>query len=400
MCPRTPPKHQEEKNGGRVEKSLACCSHLITSFGSGPGVVRIVHTLDEAWIDLEFGLGLVLSGNVHQGDEPVVGVSVFAAGTDVERSGWANTDSEGAFRVEGLESGTYRVEVRNWSTGLAHDETFEVTSSREVKIRIPTSRVSGEVIDSATRDPIAGVTVIMEPASEPERRGVFPSHGGTTDMEGKFNIDNLGEGIWRLAVSKSGYAATTQDVQVQRTRDLDGVKIMMDPTEGLTLEVKLPSGRAPDDVNLAVLDPAGGTLLSGRYSTGENGSVRLTSVPPGTWDVLASAGGSATSSFTATAPGSANRVDLPPATALDVVVPDLVGTGAVATVKLTGADGRPYRTVAWFGSTNSEWRMTDGRVEFRTLPPGSWTVQVSAADSRWEGTATTSTGAPATLSLE
>ncbi|MDX1388888.1 MAG: hypothetical protein R3344_06835, partial [Acidobacteriota bacterium] len=137
-----------------------------------------------------------------------------------------------------------------------------------------------------------------------------------------------------------------------------------------------------------------------RYATGENGTVRLTSVPPGSWEVLAGSSGTATASFMATAPGAANRVSLPPATDLEVLVPELAGSGSIATVRVVGSDGRPFRSIAWWGSTASEWPMSDGRLEFRSLPPGSWIVRVTAPDGKsWEGTTSTMAGTPAQLTL-
>ena len=64
------------------------------------------------------------------------------------------------------------------------------------------------------------------------------------------------------------------------------LRISLDPTEGLTLDVRLPDGRVASEVRAAVLDPSGRALLSGTYGTGENGRVRLSAVPPGTWELL------------------------------------------------------------------------------------------------------------------
>jgi hypothetical protein len=45
--------------------------------------------------------------------------------------------------------------------------------------------------------------------------------------------------------------------------------------------------------------------------------------------------------------------------------------------------------------------MSGGQIELSSLPPGSWTVMVAAADGRnWEGTAVTSAGQTASLLLE
>ncbi|NIS33589.1 MAG: hypothetical protein GWO04_28115 [Actinobacteria bacterium] len=175
----------------------------------------------------------------------------------------------------------------------------------------------------------------------------------------------------------------------------------MDPTEGLVLEARLPSGAIPNELRVAVLDPQGGALTSGNYATGERGRVRLASIPPGTWELLVSGPGSAVSAILAQSPGNALPVQLEPACNLEVTVPDLVGSGEVAQVSLVDSMGRPFRSLSWSGSPRSEWRMTGGNAEFASLPPDEWTVRVTAPDGRaWEGRSVTSPGQAASLIME
>ncbi len=80
---------------------------------------------------------------------------------------------------------------------------------------------------------------------------------------------------------------------------------------------------------------------------------------------------------------------------------ELAGSNTVATVRLTGADGRPYRSLGWNGEPRSEFRMRSGRLSLETLPPGSWTVSITAADGRsWNGTSSTTPDRTAELRLE
>jgi hypothetical protein len=175
----------------------------------------------------------------------------------------------------------------------------------------------------------------------------------------------------------------------------------MEATEGLTLEARLHSGASPGELMVAVLDPAGGSLVSGHYTTGENGRVRLSSVPAGNWELVVSAAGAATVNLRAQAPGPVLPINLPQASGLRVEVPELSGGGAIATVNLRAADGSPFRTLNWTAQPRSEWRMTGGTIELGSLPPGSWTVTVAAADGRsWSGSAVTSAGTTASLLLE
>jgi hypothetical protein len=113
-----------------------------------------------------------------------------------------------------------------------------------------------------------------------------------------------------------------------------------------------------------------------------------------------SAPGSSTTAFRVTAPGPKVPVQLAPATRLTVEIPELVESGQLATLKLTGSDGRPYRALGWSGQPQSSWQVRGGR-QIVTLPPGSWTVQVEARDGKtWSGSGVTAPGSDATLVLE
>src|SRR2546428_8611596 len=77
----------------------------------------------EAHVSLEFGQGLTLSGRALVGEFPLRGTTIFAQGTDVDRTGWSRTDEAGAFRIEGLGKGTYRLGRPRRETRGSPDET-------------------------------------------------------------------------------------------------------------------------------------------------------------------------------------------------------------------------------------------------------------------------------------
>jgi hypothetical protein len=328
-----------------------------------------------------------------------VGATIYVEGTDVDHNGWNETDTDGRFVIEGLEPGNYRLNLRQWRTGLAYNKTIELATTREIVIEVPTARVGGRIVDSSDRQPLAGVSLTLTSDATALER--LPLHTATTDLEGKFELGNVADGAWRLAASKKGYAAVSRAVTVQTQRVTGELDLTMDPTEGLTLEARLPSGSIPSEVRVAVLDPAGGAMLTGEYATGEHGRVRLSSVPPGSWSIVISAGGSATTTVQAQAPGATITVALPPATSLRVSVPELGETGGMATVRVADTGGRAFYSLTWDGRPQREFRMAGGQLEFNSLPPGSWTITVAAAEGRsWSGTTTTTPGITTHLNLE
>lgn len=361
-------------------------------------------TLDEgateAQVDLHFEQGLTLSGKAVQGENPVVGATVFVEGLELDHTGWGQTDHAGSFSIDGLESGSYRVNLRDYTSGLAYNETVELGTSKEIVLDLPTARVTGRVVDSSDRTPLAGVTLTLN-SDDPGMQGRIPLHAATTDQEGRFEITSIADGAWRLSANLQGYAAISRPVMVQFDKAADDLDLKMDATEGVTIEARLPSGSAPSDVTLAVLDPSGGALISGSYPTGENGRVRLSTVPPGEWELIVSAAGSATTKVQARAPGATVPVMLAPATRLRVTVPDLQETGALAMVRLSDAAGKVFHSLGWSGRPQSEWRMAAGQLELDSLPPGAWKVTVKTPDGRtWSGDSVTDTQQMAELRLE
>lgn len=350
--------------------------------------------------DLRFDSGLTLTGRAVQAGAPVVGATVMVEGVDVARSGWSQTGEKGGFAVDGLAPGRFTIKLRDWETGLSHDETLDLATSREVLLEVPSGSVAGVLQDGADRQPLAGVALTLEAVNE-LLPGRLPSHTATTDLDGRFRISSVADGEWRLSAVKQGYAAVSRAVAVENENGVDDLRIAMDPTEGMTLETRLPSGSPPDEIRVAVLDPAGGALVSGVYATGENGRVRLSTVPAGTWDVVVSAAGSATANLKAGAPGAAVPVALEPPTGLKITVPELQRSDLVATVRVHDAAGALFRTLEWSGRPVSEWRMFGGTLEFAALPPGSWAVTVAAGDGRtWEGRSETAGGTTSQLVLE
>jgi protocatechuate 3,4-dioxygenase beta subunit len=364
------------------------------------GSVAVEPGAGEVTLDLSFGEGLTLSGRAVMGEEPVKGAMIFAQGLDIRHSGSGRTDNAGEFGLEGLEPGNYRVELRKWETGLSYDETVELTGSREIVLRVPTARVVGNVYDSVDREVLPGVRVELSRA-EGEPAGPFPIHSAVTDLNGRFEIGNVPDGSWVLTCNKKGYAAATMDVPVAHGHDREGLRVELDPTEGLALEVRNASGSIPDSVQVAVLDASGKAVTYGNFATGENGRVRMTSVPPGTWDLVLGSAGSAYTRTSASAPGGPVAIVLPQACRLRVEVPELAGSNVVATAVLRDSKGRPFTALGWLGSPRGDFRLGSGTMEVGTLPADTWTVRVFASDGRsWEGSTSTNPGGVNRIVLE
>ena len=124
-------------------------------------------------------------------------------------------------------------------------------------------------------------------------------------------------------------------------------------------------------------------------------------MPPGAWEVLINAAGSATVSVAASAPGEAVPVLLPAPAQVRVEVPELKDSAVAASLTILGPDGRPVRGLQWGGEPISQWRVTGGEASVETVPPGPISARVQTSDGRsWNGNGVAQAGGVLVLTLE
>lgn len=358
------------------------------------GQVALEPGASEARLDLDFGKGLKLTGRVLRNGEPLAGEGVLLSGT--ERAGrWGDTDLEGRFRFEGLDAGRYILQVVSRRGEPRHKEEMEIAADRDVLIELSAASISGRVVDAADRSPIANARVVLAaPEAERAPNGPFPAEA-LTDSRGVFQLRDVAEGSWKVRALVADYAPAEADVQVAGA-PVDGLELAVRATEGVTLEVLLPTGSPPGAVRVTLLDPGGRVVSSETYTPGEGGRMRIAGVPPGAWDLLLDADGAALISVPVTAPGHAGRIVLPQPGGLSLRVPSLADGQIGAKVHLRDPRGRPFRILG-----ASELDVSSGALDLHRLSPGAWRVTVIAADGRtWSQTAVIASGSTAQLILK
>jgi hypothetical protein len=361
----------------------------------------VVEEGTEAVLDLDLTEegGLTLSGRVTRRGEPAGNVRIIAEGTDQKEGGTAISNYDGLFRITGLAAGTYQISSVVWAS-LSHHQTVTLSSDQEIAIELPDSRITGRVVDAADSSPVEGATVTVQAAGgEPDPRSAFLRSGTSSDSAGNFTLTDVGEGSFKVTARKEGYSPAETTVETGGGSAVDGLRLALNATQGLTLQVLTPAGGSPARLDAALLGPNGAALLTGSYPVTEGGRSRISEAPPGRWTLLASGGG-ATASLEVTVPGPPVQIVVPPATTLRVTVPDLAGSSVLAKATALGANGQPYRWLRYGGFLGSEWSMADGQVLLNNLPAGTWRIVVTAPDGHtWQGTATTSPGVEAAVVL-
>ena len=357
--------------------------------------VEIPEGATEVVEDIEFGSGFTLTGIVLDGGSPLPGVSVTATGT-TGSGGHGMTAADGLFRIENLKPGSYRVMVMS-GLGMQHTETLDLAGDQDLRIELSTGSITGRIKDVAG-EPLAGAAVTLEQLDDTSllARQFGFGNRAQSDSRGYFHLPRVRQGTWRVVATKAGYAPGETTVAVGG----DGapeIEIRLTPTEGVSFEVALQSGTALPSVQVALLDPASRVLARGSYPV-IDGKVRVSTVPAGRWELVVQGGDSAATRFVVDAPGEQGRLVLPTAGVLQIRVPELEQV-PVASVILTGPDGKPFVASMGISFGPGEWMVHGGQAMIPGLTPGTWSFTVRHEDRTWSGSAAVTPGATTEVSL-
>jgi hypothetical protein len=347
--------------------------------------------------DLELGGGLALDGLVLFEDLPLAGAQVGVRGLDVAVDRAVVTDHQGAFQVEDLEPGRYRVEVVDPPRMLSESRDVELAGDRRLVIEMKPAILAGTVVAGESGEGVAEALVRLQRdlGGEP---GPVTTVG--TDAEGAFVTASLAPGRYRMTVHADGYAAAERWVEARAGAAASPLTVELEPTAGLWLTVRRAAGTPPRRATVVVLD-GGRPVHAEETRLGLDGGGYLQQVPPGSWTLLVKADGSPPLAVRAAVPGERLEVDLPPGAPLTVRVPALLDSRAAAALTLETADGTPWVGVEPSGALRQSWSFEGATATVPDLPAGAWTLQVSAADGRaWTAAAVTTGGAAAHVEIE
>lgn len=360
--------------------------------------VEVPEGVPEVEKDIEFGGGLTLTGVVLEDGQPLAGAQVFASSS--ENSGLGTTGADGRFQIDNLQPGGLHLMVII-GAGFQHTETLELAADHDLRIEISSGVVAGTVRDAASGESLAGAAVILERLDGDDTSFLGRRHGlgapVESDSRGYFRVPRVRTGSWRVVVTKPGYGPGEATVTVA-SGSAPEIEIRLTATEGVSFEVALASGLTVPTVQIAILDLSSRRLGEGTYTV-VDGKVRVSTVPPGRWDLVVQGGDSAAIRFAVNAPGDQGRLVLPTGGILHLRVPELEKE-VLAKVRLTGPDGKPFVTPLPLAFAPGEWMMSGGQAMVPGLAPGVWTFSVEHGDGRtWNGSATVSPGDTTEVSL-
>jgi peptide/nickel transport system substrate-binding protein len=161
----------------------------------------------------EGGLGWITGYVKDAAGEPIQGALVSLNGTNQHE----NVDVLGLYSIAAV-PGTYEVvaSAEGYSNETASVSVeAEVVSWSNFTLGISSGSVTGQVLDSATEEPVADAMVRLYVPGEESA-----SYSKKTDDNGSFEILRVSEGIYEVVVSKTGYE-TNDTVEVTVTAGED-----------------------------------------------------------------------------------------------------------------------------------------------------------------------------------
>jgi protocatechuate 3,4-dioxygenase beta subunit len=366
----------------------ASAGDFLTSTRNASATVTIAPGQTEAQAEIVFEQGFRVDGHVTRGGKPVAEAIVSAfAESGSRRGATSRTDESGAFALEGLEPGRYRVTAMG--TGAPISRTVDVDGDSSLELEAPPARLAGTVVEAESGRPLAEVGVRVEDTDADSRVMLAASTDGT----GRFLLEDVEPKRYRASFQKQGYEVETRELSAGEDSD---VRVELRRGEGLSLEARDGIFATPlRGLFVRVLDASGQTVFSGDLPLDSDGRGEVPALKPGTYELRAQSSGYAAVSLPAVAvPSRTLSLALTPGGALEIQAgPQTLAIPEAAGV-LVGADGRACLWNPF--TTDGKIRLTGPSRSLDNVPPGAYTLRVVGGASR---ELTITEGGRATVSL-
>lgn len=322
-----------------------------------------------------------LSGSVTRASAPVADAVVLASRRGGGRSSTGRTDENGSYRLEGLDDGTYTLMVAPGMSGSfgPKSETVEVSGDTTHDVVIPTARLTGTVVESGTRRPLADASVELEAsggaAAGPGR------FGASTDSNGRFTLNDLEPKSYTLTARKAGFEFEQRSVVPSEGGE--DLVVELKRGEGIGIEVKDGLYGVPlRSVLVRATDARRSTVFTGTVPLDSDGRGEVPSLRPGRYTLFVDASGYAPRTLEGVAaPQPLVAILLTPGGTVDVLVGPETRALPNARGRLLTAGGAPYALNAfsfegWIPLAGASQR------QLTNVAPGAYTFTVEGGAAK------------------
>lgn len=337
--------------------------------------------------EIVFDTGFTLSGRVARAGQPlpnaVVTANLQGGGG---RQAASRTDESGAYRLEGLQVGTYNVNANSdvFAGGSTTRKTVTLNGDQTLDLAFPTARISGLVTDGGSKQPLADATVELGGAA-----GAGPfQRMSTTDSNGLFTFTDIAAQAYTLNVRKPDYQYDKRNVSAADDGSSENLAIELTRGEGIGIQVKDGLYGVPLRGVLArVFDGAKTSVFTGTLSLDTNGVGEISSLKPGRYSLIVDASGYAPAVLDGiSVPSQTVPITLTPGGSIDISAgPKTLATGtARATLKTASGVPYPYTVFNLDGrvAVSADGSGQKGFRRIENVAPGGYTLAVDGGASK------------------
>ncbi len=341
---------------------------------------------------------ILVTGVITRSGEPVDAAQVWVSpvgsrGRQQSRS--ASTAADGSYELVLDGPGEYAFSVSGEQrTQRSHIETIPDAETHRVDIDLPAGSIAGRVF-GPDGEPLEEVAVTLS-ASEAiaETRSFGVSGWQQTEEDGSFRFEGVapgeyvitgGNSLWGRS-AESEYGTAVAEVTVVDGEVREGLELHVERAAIITGTVLDPDGRPVSGASIFVRNESGALLEQwSMVVTDGAGRFRRTGLNSGTWTVSARRGRTASAEsrpIRLSAGGKAHvQLELELSTMLVILTEDENGNPVGASLSVTDAAGREYRSMNALVDQNVQEKYKEGLARVAgPLPPGKYRVVVSNHD--------------------
>ena len=331
----------------------------------------------EAAVEIVFEAGFRVEGQVTRGGRPVTDAFVIAM---LEGGGGRQssdrTDDTGAYRLEGLQEGTYSLVASSMGGGGSIRKTVKVTGDTTVDLEAPPAKIAGRIVEVESGRPLGEAVVRVEQGGS---GGFSMMMASDSDSSGRFVVENLEPRSYRVSVTRPGYQSETREITASEDSE---VTIELRRGEGVGLVVRDGIFGTPlRAVLVRVLDASGASLFTGSVTLDSDGRGEIPSLKSGRYEARIGADGYASMVLPAVAvPAPPITVALTPGGTLEIQSGPQTLARPGASGRLLDSGGSVYYPFVF--SPDGIVRLTGPVRRLDNVAPGHYTFAVEGGPRR------------------
>jgi protocatechuate 3,4-dioxygenase beta subunit len=294
---------------------------------------------------------------------------------------------EGFFVLEDVPVGRWdvNVEAKGFQPARVSGVVVEAGITKDVEVKAARGNaLRGVVLDARSGRPVPNAGITADPSGAGGPRGpmmLFDEGGSSSDADGRFEVDGLSPGMYRVTARHPEYAEASELVDV---RGAAAVTIRLS-TGGVLAGSVLSETRRPLPAAEVALTAAGeGGMLAGprgmlamgnRTLTDEAGRFRFEHLSAGRYTATASVRGRSSAPLEVVLQPGESREDLMLSLSAGATIHGVVS--GLADSMRAGVNVSASGAESYFGSARTD---SDGSFELAGVPAGALTLRATAGD--------------------